>query len=83
MLKYYNFSIHNTEPGNIYWSIHELDSVHKYTASKTIIKCKVLFSVPCKHGVNFGIDYLKKLELELINLELKFPTKKLIHKLIY
>jgi len=30
-----------------------------------------------------GIDYLKKMELELINLELKFATKNLIHKLIY
>jgi len=27
---------------------------------------------------NFGIDYLKKIELEL-----KFPTKKFIQKLIY
>ena len=27
--------------------------------------------------VNFGIYYLKKMEMELINLELKFPTKKL------
>ena len=30
-----------------------------------------------------GIDYLKKLELINLKLELKFATKKYIHKLIY
>jgi len=32
---------------------------------------------------NSGIAYLKKKDLELINLELEFATKNLIHQLIY
>jgi len=70
--------------GAVYKARHKV-WVNKEAYLAPVARCGVSSLPEMELTINsrVGIDYLKKLELINFELESKFPTKHLIHKLIY